>query len=78
MNADKLTDYQKAQLLHLNATGSFKYHNAKGNKVSRSAWTKMIDALHNNDLIDTQCKPTATAIEWLNENHMSVSLSALN
>lgn len=75
---EKLTEYQKAQLLHLHTTGEFKYRNAKGNKVSRRAWTKMIRALHRGGLIDEKCKPTRTAIEWLNENHMSISFDVLN
>ena len=51
---DKLTEYQQAQLLHKHLTGDFKFFNAKQNKVSRQAWTKMLDALINADFIDTK------------------------
>jgi len=76
---DRLTEYQKAQLLHLATCGQFKYYNSKGNKVSRSAWAKMIDALIKNGLIDVQTgRPTDKAYNWLNKNHATISLSALD
>lgn len=74
-----MTEYQKAQLLYKYMTGDFKYRNSKDHKVSRSAWTKMIDALVNNGLIDEfNASVTVKGQEFCNENHLSINLSVLD
>lgn len=73
-----LTDYQKAQLLTLHLSGDFKYKNKAGNKVSRSAWIKMIDALLNGGYIDRQLKVTVFGREFLDGNHLNINLSVLD
>jgi hypothetical protein len=75
----KLTDYQKAQLLHKHMTGEFKYRNAKGHKVARSAWTKMIDALVDNGLIDGyNAQVTEKGHKFCDQNHTMISLAVLS
>lgn len=73
-----LTQYQQAQLLHLHLYGDLKIRNAKGNKVSRSAWIKMIDALLNGGYIDRQMKVTPKAKAFLDDNHLTINLSVLD
>lgn len=72
-----LTPYQQAQLLHLHLYGELKIRNTKGNKVSRSAWVKMIDALLNGGYIDRQMKVTVKAKTFLDDNHLSINMSVL-
>ncbi len=73
-----MTDYQKAQLLHVHLTGGFKYRNNQGNKVTRSAWVKMLDALIGNSYINKHCQVTDKGREYLDKNHWNISLDALN
>jgi len=75
----KLTKFQQAQLLHKHISGDFKFRNAKGNKVARSAWTKMIDTLVNTGLIDGfNATVTQKGREFCNDNHALISLSVLD
>jgi len=73
-----MTDYQKAQLLHVHLTGQFKYRNSNGNKVSRSAWTKMLDALIGNGYINEYCQVTEQGRAYLDTNHWNINLVALD
>ena len=50
-----LTDYQKAQLLYFSLNGTFKYTNAKGNKVSRQAWLAMLKAFRRTSKHQLDC-----------------------
>lgn len=73
-----LTLYQQAQLLTLRLTGDFRIKNKAGNKVSRSSWTKMIDALLNGGYIDKNCKVTSMGKAFLDDNHLTINLSVLD
>lgn len=73
-----LTDYQKAQLLYLHFEGDFRYTNSKGNKVGRSAWAKMIDALLEADFINGECQITPAGQAYLDKNHWTINLDVLN
>ena len=74
-----LSDYQKAQLLHKHLTGDFKVYNSKKNKVSRSAWVKMIDTLVAAGYIDAvNATVTVKGQDYLNQNHLNISLSILS
>ena len=74
-----LTKFQQAQLLHKHLTGDFKHRNASGNKVSRKAWTTMLDALIDNGLIDGfTASVTGKGSEFCNQHHTAISLSVLD
>lgn len=73
-----LTEYQQAQLLHLHLTGDLRIRNKAGNKVARSAWVKMIDALLNGGYIDRNMKVTPMAKAYLDDNHLSINLGVLD
>lgn len=73
-----LTKYQQAQLLHLHLTGDLKVRNSNGNKVARSAWTKMIDSLLNGGYIDRNMKVTPLAKSFLDDNHLTINMGVLD
>jgi len=74
----ELTSYQAAQLLHRHISGDFKYKTARGTKVSRKAFTKMLDALIKRGFIDKHTAAvTAAGRAYLDVHHMEISLSAL-
>lgn len=73
-----LTEYQKAQLLHVVATGGFVYRTRKGFKVSRTAWVKMIDVLLGYGLIGENAKATDKGKEYCDRNHLDIDLSVLD
>ena len=75
-----LTDYQKAQLLYFSLNGTFRYTNAKGNKVSRQAWLAMLKALTTCEFIaeiNNYLQMTAKGRDYLNAEHLNISLTVL-
>jgi hypothetical protein len=75
----QLTEYQRAQLLHKHLTGDFVFFNDKKNKVSRLAFTKMLDALIENNLIDKRsAKVTAKGKAYCDEHHREIDISILH
>ena len=74
-----MTEYQKAQLLHKHMTGDFKYRNVKGNKVSRSAWTKMLSALIDGGYIERRSAyVTNKGRKFCEKNHLDINLAVLS
>jgi len=73
-----MTDFQKAQLLHLLLTGDFKYRNRQGHKAPRQAWLKMIDTLLDFGFINARCRVTEQGKAYLDANHQHISLTVLD